>query len=154
MKLALPITFLLLASCAGNPAFDRSVLVANTASQALRVLDREVAPLYEKAADAALEGLPAGSTVDDYQRVMEPWDRLEQGLRGAHSALLVMQAALKAWDAGSDGSEADYRQALACAVEGLTAIEEAAEALEIDLKPEIMEFLAIVGKGVGVCDGE
>jgi hypothetical protein len=158
MKVALPITLLvLLTGCADNPAFDRSVLVANSASQVLQVLDQEVAPLYEQAAADALERLPAGSTVADYQRAMEHWNRLEQALRTAHSALLVMQGALKAWDAGSSGSEADYGQALACVVEGLRAVAEASKALGLDLKPEILEFLAVAGdaarSATGGCDG-
>jgi hypothetical protein len=129
-------------------------LIANTGSQALQVLDREIAPLYEHAAAAALEGLPAGATFDAYQRAMEPWNRLEQGLRTSHSAMVVMQAALRAWEAGSDASEADYGQALACAVEGFQAVTEASRTLGIDLKPEILEFITLAGKAAGACDGQ
>jgi hypothetical protein len=145
---------MLLTGCVGNAAFDRSVLVANAASQALQVLDREIAPLYEKAAADALEALPAGSTFDAYQQAMESWNRLEQGLRAAHSALLVMQAALKGWDAGSSASEGRYQQALACAVDGFQAVAEASKALGLDLKPEILEFITLAGKAAGTCDGK
>jgi hypothetical protein len=145
---------MLLTGCVGNAAFDRSALVANAASQALQVLDQEIAPLYEQAAADALEGLPAGSGLDAYQQAMEPWNRLEQGLRTAHSALLVMQGTLKAWDAGSQAAAGDFDQALSCAVEGFQAVAEASKALGLDLKPEILEFLALAGKATGVCDGK
>jgi hypothetical protein len=127
--------------CANNQAFERNSSAANTASQILQILDREVAPRYQKAAELALETLPAGATFPDYQKSMVRWDQIETGLRTAHSALLAMQSALQAWDDGSQVAEADYGKALACTVSGLQNVAEAAESLGVELPPEVGQFL-------------
>jgi hypothetical protein len=150
VKLALPITLLLM-SCAGNQALERSVLLTNTASEALLVLDREIEPLYEFAAETALENLPAGSTLADYNAAMVEWNTIEEGLRTTHTALLAMQSALRAWEDGSQTAEGDYRSALACAVQGLKALADAAAELNVPVPPEVEQFTTLGAIAAGEC---
>ena len=148
---ALALPMFLLMACAGNPALDVSVQATNTASHVVQALDQQIAPLYKNAAAAALEGLPDSATYQDYQDAMARWDALETGLSRAHVGLLAAQDALKAWASGAQSAEGDYRAALACVAEGLSAMANAAPKLGLKLPPELYNFLALAAPIVGTC---
>ncbi len=71
-----------------------------TAAQGLAAVDRELAPAY---AHAAGEALADSESLEEYERVMTPWNEAEEALRASHEALKVFQAALDAYEAGSEG---------------------------------------------------
>lgn len=161
MKLAflMLLPLLLVQGCAGNQALEGSVRLTNGASRALQAIDAEVQPLYERAAEKALnETLQAGGSLDDYNAAMAEWNRVEDGLSKAHIALLSAQEALRAWETGSqtaqgEGGETAYLAAISCTVAALRAVSDGLQRLGVDVAaPQLYGFLATAETFAGTCE--
>ncbi len=128
--------FLLLA-CPPPDAAQRALSVT---ARALVEVDEAAAPAYGSAHAEALE---ESETREEYAAMMEPWNRLEEGLRLARVALLSAQESLDAWQSTSEA--ASFRTALPGLVGALRGVLLHLGAVGVEAPEGIDQALALIG---------
>lgn len=102
---------------------------------ALDVTDAATAQAY---ADRAHAALAASSDMASYRAAMAPMDDVERGLRVAHSALELGDAAILVWDRGG---VTQWSQALPCIVGALVGLRDLLVAADVPIPAELSALL-------------
>lgn len=145
MRRALPVLGLLLVACGGAPQAARQ---ANAAiALAVAELDAQAAVAYTRAAELARA---ESDTWEEYDLAMRPHNDLELALRISASGVFAVDASFDTWDATSGQS---YISAGGCLVVALRELLAAAEALGLQVPPELRPAIVQVGAlAGGVCE--
>lgn len=132
--------------CGGPPTVVRQGV--SSIATGLVLLDGPAAEGYQRAHERALT---ESTTMAEYSTAMSTWNDLETGMRSTYSAILAVDAALNAWDAG--GSE-EWLGLGACAVVSVQRLVLIATGLGLTLPDQISSGLQMIaGIASAACPG-
>lgn len=117
---------------------DSAQAIIVTGGRGLAATDAVVAPAY---AEAASEALGEAETLDEYEQLMAPWNRVEEALRGSRAALEALERALAAYVAGSEG---DLILAARHVLVGFLDVVEALEGLGLEVPSQLEEAVRLL----------
>lgn len=139
------VTLLVLAGgCGGAPKQVRTAL--DVTATALVATDRIVADQYDARADSARA---QSTTWAEYDEHMAGLNRAEAALRQTHTALLVAQSSVNAWD---EGAAKDAKGALACVAEAVSELVASLDAAHIPVPSQVTTVLSLAPVFVGQCE--
>lgn len=144
---ALAVAFVLaVAGCSGPPRAAQTAL--SVTAESVAGADVLVAPRAAQAAQAAraaareVEGFEAALAA--YDAAMAPWVAVERALLEAKGALLALQAAYDAWEAGAEDGPERWRAAVACGFPILARVGEALLRAGVELPPKLTRAMTLL----------